>query len=123
MCVVLCDPVVLPSCFFGEIQSVVYQFTAVFIIIVTFTELRESTKSTFSHTLIFTTVFLPPTADDYRQNLRTLLSEVRLSYGAGLAMSLGGFARVELNYCVPLLVQRGDRPSHGLQFGVAASFL
>ncbi|XP_063851106.1 sorting and assembly machinery component 50 homolog isoform X5 [Scylla paramamosain] len=61
--------------------------------------------------------------DDYKQNLRTLLQEVRLSYGAGLAMSLGGFARVELNYCVPLLVQRGDRPSQGLQFGVAASFL
>ncbi|MPD05619.1 Sorting and assembly machinery component 50 [Portunus trituberculatus] len=63
------------------------------------------------------------TADDYKQNIRTLLREVRLSYGAGLAMSLGGFARVELNYCVPLLVQRGDRPSQGLQFGVAASFL
>lgn len=61
--------------------------------------------------------------DDYKQNLKTLLQEVRLSYGAGLAMSLGGFARVELNYCVPLLVQRGDRPSQGLQFGVAASFL
>ncbi|XP_071532016.1 sorting and assembly machinery component 50 homolog A [Panulirus ornatus] len=61
--------------------------------------------------------------DDYKQNLQTLIRDMRLSYGAGLAMTLGGFARVELNYCVPLLLQRGDRPNHGLQFGVAANFL
>lgn len=48
---------------------------------------------------------------------------MRLSYGAGLAMNLGGFARVELNYCIPLLLQKGDRPYNGLQFGVSTSFL
>ncbi|KAK3881476.1 hypothetical protein Pcinc_014077 [Petrolisthes cinctipes] len=61
--------------------------------------------------------------DNFKENLRTLVRDMRLSYGAGLAMNLGGFARVELNYCIPLLVQRGDRPSHGLQFGVATDFL
>ncbi|XP_027231761.1 sorting and assembly machinery component 50 homolog isoform X1 [Penaeus vannamei] len=61
--------------------------------------------------------------DDYKENLQTLIRDMRLSYGAGLAMSLGGFARVELNYCIPLLLQRGDRPNQGLQFGVAATFL
>ncbi|XP_068228320.1 sorting and assembly machinery component 50 homolog isoform X2 [Palaemon carinicauda] len=61
--------------------------------------------------------------DNYKQNLHTLLRDMRMSYGAGLAMSLGGFARVELNYCIPLLLQRGDRPNQGLQFGVAANFL
>lgn len=63
------------------------------------------------------------TADNYKENLRTLVRDMRLSYGAGLAMNLGGLARVELNYCIPLMVQRGDRPSHGLQFGVATNFL
>jgi len=60
--------------------------------------------------------------DDHKKNLETLIKDMRLSYGAGLAMSLGGFARVELNYCIPLLLQRGDRPNQGLQFGVAADF-
>ncbi|XP_045621493.1 sorting and assembly machinery component 50 homolog A isoform X2 [Procambarus clarkii] len=61
--------------------------------------------------------------DDYKRNLQVLVRDMRLSYGAGLAMSLGGFARVELNYCIPLLLQRGDRPNQGLQFGVAVSYL
>ncbi|XP_076057434.1 sorting and assembly machinery component 50 homolog A isoform X2 [Oratosquilla oratoria] len=61
--------------------------------------------------------------DDYKKNLETLVRDMRLSYGAGLAMNLGGFARVELNYCIPFLLQRGDRPNHGLQFGVAVNFL
>ena len=55
--------------------------------------------------------------------METLIKDMRLSYGAGLAMNLGDIARVELNYCIPLLLQRGDRPNHGLQFGLAATFL
>lgn len=47
----------------------------------------------------------------------------RLSYGIGLALKLGGIARVELNYCIPILAQRGDRPAPGLQLGVGVNFL
>ena len=48
---------------------------------------------------------------------------MRLSYGVGLALNLAGIARVELNYAIPLFLQRGDRPALGLQFGVSAKFL
>ena len=47
----------------------------------------------------------------------------RLSYGIGLALKLGGIARVELNYCIPIRAQRGDRPAPGLQLGVGVNFL
>ena len=30
--------------------------------------------------------------------------DFRLSYGLGLALKLGGVARIELNYCVPVKV-------------------
>ena len=33
--------------------------------------------------------------------------DFRLSYGLGLALKLGGIARIELNYCVPVKVGRG----------------
>ncbi|KAL7646803.1 UNVERIFIED_CONTAM: hypothetical protein RMT77_002058 [Armadillidium vulgare] len=61
--------------------------------------------------------------DNYKRNLENLFKDMRLSYGAGLAMSLGGFARVELNYCIPLILQRYDRPYNGIQFGVSTNFL
>ena len=31
--------------------------------------------------------------------------DFRLSYGLGLALKLGGVARIELNYCVPVKVR------------------
>jgi len=34
---------------------------------------------------------------------------VRWSYGAGLVLRLGGIARLELNYVVPVKVQPSDR--------------
>jgi len=51
------------------------------------------------------------------------INNFRLSYGVGLALKLGGIARVELNYCIPIRAQRGDRPAPGLQLGVGVSFL
>jgi outer membrane protein insertion porin family len=48
---------------------------------------------------------------------------MRLSYGLGLAFCLGGIARIELNYCLPVRAQRGDKPAPGLQLGVGVNFL
>ncbi|XP_046382393.1 sorting and assembly machinery component 50 homolog B [Ischnura elegans] len=53
---------------------------------------------------------------DYFQNLR-------LAYGIGIALRLGQIARVELNYCVPVLAQKSDHVSSGVQVGVGLSFL
>ena len=33
-----------------------------------------------------------------------MTEDFRLSYGLGLALKLGGVARIELNYCVPVKV-------------------
>lgn len=52
-----------------------------------------------------------------------LMDKYRLSYGVGLMLRLGTVARVELNYCVPLRSQRGDRPRHGVQVAVGVQFL
>ena len=57
------------------------------------------------------------------QNVDEAIRNFRLSYGIGLVMSLGGIARVEVNYCCPLRAQKGDRLAHGLQVGVGMDFL
>lgn len=57
------------------------------------------------------------------RNVDEAVQNFRLSYGLGLALKLGGIARVELNYCVPIRAGRGDRPAPGLQFGVGVNFL
>lgn len=36
------------------------------------------------------------------RNVEELMKEFRLSYGLGLAFRLGGVARIELNYCIPV---------------------
>ena len=46
---------------------------------------------------------------NWRENLRKLGDTIRLSYGAGIVLKLGGVARLELNYCIPLCSQRTDR--------------
>lgn len=61
--------------------------------------------------------------DDYQENLKTLLTNVRLAYGAGIVLRIGQVARFELNYVVPTGLQPGDRANSGLQFGVGVSFL
>lgn len=61
--------------------------------------------------------------DRSRQQLSTVVRDMRLSYGVGLAVNVAGLARVEVNYCLPLLHRRGDRLQPGMQFGIAADAL
>uniref|UniRef100_A0A673UJC6 SAMM50 sorting and assembly machinery component n=1 Tax=Suricata suricatta TaxID=37032 RepID=A0A673UJC6_SURSU len=42
-------------------------------------------------------------------HIRKLAECIRWSYGAGIVLRLGNIARLELNYCVPMGVQPGDR--------------
>jgi len=60
---------------------------------------------------------------DMTRNIEHVTQDFRLSYGLGLAVKLGGIARIELNYCVPVKASRGDKPMPGLQFGVGVHFL
>ena len=39
----------------------------------------------------------------------SLADTVRWSYGAGIVLRLGGIARLELNYVVPVRAQPNDR--------------
>lgn len=57
------------------------------------------------------------------RDLEQVSQDFRLSYGLGLALKLGGVARIELNYVVPVKASRGDKPAPGLQFGVGVNFL
>jgi outer membrane protein insertion porin family len=36
-------------------------------------------------------------------------NSLRLAYGAGIVLRLGGVARLELNYVVPIWIRQGDR--------------
>ena len=47
---------------------------------------------------------------------------MRWSYGAGIAMKLGGVARIELNYVKPV-AQPGDSVDKNFQFGIGVNFL
>lgn len=47
--------------------------------------------------------------DGPRAHLQKLAECIRWSYGAGIVLRLGNIARLELNYCVPMGVQSGDR--------------
>ena len=58
-----------------------------------------------------------------KENARLLVERSRISYGMGLSLKLKNAARVELNYCIPLRSQRGDRAVHGVQISVGAEFL
>ncbi|MEE6477570.1 hypothetical protein FKM82_011555 [Ascaphus truei] len=58
-----------------------------------------------------------------KAHLRKLAECIRWSYGAGLVLRLGNIARLELNYCVPMGVQSGDRICDGVQFGAGIRFL
>lgn len=52
------------------------------------------------------------------------LDGVRCSVGAGLAVRIGERARIELNYCKPVLVGTTDMPAkEGFQFGIGYEFL
>ncbi|XP_016118671.1 sorting and assembly machinery component 50 homolog A-like, partial [Sinocyclocheilus grahami] len=58
-----------------------------------------------------------------RAHLSKLAECIRWSYGAGIVLRLGNIARLELNYCIPMGVQRGDRICDGVQFGVLSTSL
>jgi len=59
----------------------------------------------------------------FQGNIDAAVQNFRLTYGIGIGMKLGGIARIELNYCVPMRTQRGDKPAPGFQFGVGVDFL
>ena len=44
-----------------------------------------------------------------QENASMLMDTLRLTYGAGVVLKLGGVARLELNYCIPVKIQPGDR--------------
>ncbi|XP_045893755.1 sorting and assembly machinery component 50 homolog A isoform X3 [Micropterus dolomieu] len=56
-------------------------------------------------------------------HLRKLAECIRWSYGLGIVLRLGNIARLELNYCIPMGVQSGDRICDGVQFGAGIRFL
>lgn len=56
-------------------------------------------------------------------HLQRLAECIRWSYGLGLVLRLGNIARLELNYCIPMGVQSGDRICDGVQFGAGIRFL
>ncbi|KAJ6666374.1 hypothetical protein lerEdw1_000647 [Lerista edwardsae] len=58
-----------------------------------------------------------------KAHLRKLAEYIRWSYGAGIVLRLGNIARLELNYCIPMGVQSGDRICDGVQFGAGIRFL
>ncbi|RUS70155.1 hypothetical protein EGW08_022081 [Elysia chlorotica] len=49
--------------------------------------------------------------------------KMRWSYGCGIVLCMGRIARLELNYVVPMRVQKGDKANPGLQFGIGIQFL
>ena len=57
------------------------------------------------------------------RNFDDAIQNFRLSYGFGIALKVGGIARIEVNYCLPVKAQKGDRVSSGLQFGLGVNFL
>lgn len=48
---------------------------------------------------------------------------MRSTVGAGLALRLGNKARIEFNYCSPILKQNSDHVNRGFQFGIGYEFL
>jgi len=60
---------------------------------------------------------------DLARDWEQITEGFRWSYGLGLALKLGGVARIELNYCIPVKVARTDKVAAGFQFGVGVNFL
>lgn len=52
----------------------------------------------------------------------SLLENLRGTYGLGVVMNLSNMARIEMNYCSPLLAKEGDRIVHGFQFGIGMEY-
>lgn len=60
-----------------------------------------------SHTSLLTSFAV--SGEGPRAHIRKLAECIRWSYGAGIVLRLGNIARLELNYCIPMGVQQGDR--------------
>lgn len=60
-----------------------------------------------SHTSLLTSFAV--SGEGPKAHIRKLAECIRWSYGAGIVLRLGNIARLELNYCIPMGVQRGDR--------------
>ncbi|KAK6973769.1 sorting and assembly machinery component 50 [Biomphalaria glabrata] len=56
-------------------------------------------------------------------SVSSLISTLRWSYGAGVVLCMGRSARLELNYVIPMRIQKGDKANAGLQFGIGIQFL
>ena len=55
--------------------------------------------------------------------LISILDNMRAACGLGMAFKIGGRARIELNYCVPLSKQKTDKARPAFQFGIGYEFL
>ncbi|KAL5006426.1 hypothetical protein ScPMuIL_015232 [Solemya velum] len=58
-----------------------------------------------------------------KENLWQLVETMRWVYGGGIVLRMGKIARLELNYVVPMSVQKGDSVNPGLQFGIGLTFI
>lgn len=58
-----------------------------------------------------------------RDLLEILKTNMRISYGLGVALRLGNMARLEVNYCFPYKFDKGDQTHPGVQFGIGVNFL
>lgn len=58
-----------------------------------------------------------------RGSMANMGQTMRWSYGGGLVLYFAEVARLELNYVVPMGVQKGDKVNPGLQFGIGINFL
>ncbi|KAF3855185.1 hypothetical protein F7725_023240 [Dissostichus mawsoni] len=71
----------------------------------------------------FSMYSLGPQSEGPKAHLKKLAECIRWSYGVGIVLRLGNIARLELNYCIPMGVQSGDRICDGVQFGAGIRFL
>ncbi|KAK6191273.1 hypothetical protein SNE40_003004 [Patella caerulea] len=61
--------------------------------------------------------------NNLRENFWRMAETFRWAYGGGIVLRMGSIARMELNYVIPVQLQRGDSVNPGLQFGIGLSFL
>lgn len=66
-------------------------------------------QSAYVFLLVFLLALFPFLGEGPKAHLRRLAECIRWSYGAGIVLRLGNIARLELNYCIPMGVQSGDR--------------
>lgn len=58
-----------------------------------------------------------------RSLIEQFKTNIRISFGLGVAIRLGHMARIEVNYCIPYAYDRLDRLNPGVQFGIGVQFL